>query len=227
MRSRSGCLRWCRAFALVFMLAALATSIVAQASARPVVHPGVGGPHFVGYPTIRSAALPSFDFTQLDGIAAAEVRLIAAAAAGREALDQLEIVNQRVNRVPARADRDNYGIEDYWATPQEFFRRGGDCEDYAIAKYAILERLGWPSDRMWVVVLRETLISPPHAVLLVEKDGILWTLDNLGDRVFEHGRVDFYRPAYSVNRHGVWSHDETLVTGVHHRSSAHAPRPAM
>lgn len=222
MPSRSGSLPWRRALALVLILA-LAPGLVARASARPVTHQGAGGPHFVGYPTIRSVALPSFDFARLDGVAAPAVRLIAAAAAGHEALDQLEIINQRVNRVPARADRDNYGLEDYWATPQEFFSKGGDCEDYAIAKYAILERLGWPSDRMWVVVLRETLMSPPHAVLLVEKDGLLWTLDNLADHVFEHGRVDFYRPAYSVNRHGLWSHDDMSVMAAHHRPSGHAP----
>ncbi len=108
--------------------------------------------------------------------------------------------------MPARDDLDNYGTDDHWATPREFFRNGGDCEDYAIAKYAALERLGWPAERMWIVVLRETVISLIHAVLMVEYDGRLWTLDNLGDGIFVHGQIDYYRPAYSLNRFGRWSH---------------------
>src|SRR5262249_5961815 len=110
-----------------------------------------------------------------------------------------------------------YGVEDHWATPQEFFRRGGDCEDYAIAKYAVLEHLGWPRERLWIVVMRETVISPIHAVLMVELEGRLWTLDNLSDRVFEHGRVDYYRPAYSLNRFGAWSHGGPVALAAYRR----------
>jgi predicted transglutaminase-like cysteine proteinase len=164
------------------------------------------GPRFVGYPTAPGSEPRHFDFARLDGPVAPAVRLIAGAAAQLAPLAQLQAVNERVNRVPMRDDLDNYGVDDYWATPAEFFRNGGDCEDYAIAKYAVLERLGWPPERMWIVVLRETVISPVHAVLMVQHDGRLWTLDNLGDRVFEHGRVDYYRPSYSLNRFGVWSH---------------------
>jgi predicted transglutaminase-like cysteine proteinase len=164
------------------------------------------GPRFAGYPTTPAKIHPRFNFARLDGAPSPEVERIAAAAAGLAPVVQLQAVNTRVNRVPARDDRANYGVDDYWATPQEFFRNGGDCEDYAIAKYAVLERLGWPRARMWVVVLRETVISPVHAVLMVEHDGSLWTLDNLGDRVFEHGRIGYYRPAYSLNRFGIWSH---------------------
>jgi predicted transglutaminase-like cysteine proteinase len=165
-----------------------------------------GGPRFAGLVTEPDRDAPHFDFARLDSDRAPAVRAIADSVAGLAPLAQLQAVNARVNRVPLRDDRDNYGVPDHWATPQEFFRRGGDCEDYAIAKLAVLERLGWPPARMWIVVLRETVISPMHAVLMVQHDGALWTLDNLGDRLFVHGQIDFYRPAYSLNRTGRWSH---------------------
>jgi predicted transglutaminase-like cysteine proteinase len=170
-------------------------------SARPIA-----GPSFVGYPTSRTASGPRFDFARLDGTPVPEVMRIAETVVGLAPLAQLQAINTRVNRVRARDDLVNYGVDDYWATPAEFFRNGGDCEDYAIAKYAVLERLGWPRERMWIVVLRETVISPIHAVLMVQYDGRLWTLDNLGDRVFVHGAIDYYRPSYSLNRFGIWWH---------------------
>jgi predicted transglutaminase-like cysteine proteinase len=195
--------RW---LSLVRVAAAAALLLAAgTATARPTVASATG-PRFVGYPTAHADAAPRFDFARLDEAPAREVREIAAAVAGLPPLAQLAAVNARINRVPFRDDWSNYGVADHWATPREFFRRGGDCEDFAIAKYAVLERLGWPPARMWIVVLRETVMSQVHAVLMVEHDGRLWTLDNLGDRPFEHGRLDYYRPAYSLNRFGSWSH---------------------
>jgi len=178
----------------------------ASATAPTAPTHAAAGPRFAGYPTRPSTPRFPFDFTRLDGPPAPEVRRIAETTRDLPPLAQLGAVNRLVNRVPTRDDRTNYGVADYWATPREFFRNGGDCEDYAIAKYAILEQLGWPPERMWIVVLRETMISPIHAVLMVHHDGRLWTLDNAGDRVFEHGGVDYYRPAFSLNRFGTWSH---------------------
>jgi predicted transglutaminase-like cysteine proteinase len=191
-----------------FRTVCLATALLGWAVAAPSRAGAAdgAGPHFTDYPTTHSAARPRFDFARIDGAATPEISRIAEAVGGLPALAQLQAVNTRVNRVPWRDDRDNYGQDDHWATPQEFFRKGGDCEDYAIAKYAVLERLGWPARRMWIVVLRETVISLVHAVLMVEHDGKLWTLDNLGDRIFVDGQIDYYRPAYSLNRFGSWSH---------------------
>jgi predicted transglutaminase-like cysteine proteinase len=53
----------------------------------------------------------------------------------------LKDVNTYVNSYPYRDDSDNYGISDYWATPEEFFsNQSGDCEDYAVAKYYLMKR---------------------------------------------------------------------------------------
>jgi predicted transglutaminase-like cysteine proteinase len=198
----------------------LCTTIV-QASPRADSDVGAG-PHFAGYVTeaghtAASHVRPRFDFAALDADHAPAVQQIARAVAHLTPRAQLQAVNARINRVPTRDDRDTYGVDDHWATPQEFFRNGGDCEDYAIAKYAVLERLGWPPERLWIVVMRETVISPIHAVLMVELDGRLLTLDNLGDRVFVHGQVDYYRPAYSLNRFGAWWHGGPVALAAYRR----------
>jgi predicted transglutaminase-like cysteine proteinase len=53
-------------------------------------------------------------------------------------LKNMEAVQAFVNEVPYMSDEENYGVKAYWAPPKEFFRRRhGDCEDYAIAKYAL------------------------------------------------------------------------------------------
>src|SRR5215831_1879270 len=86
------------------------------------------GPHFAGYPTKNALDAPRFDFARLDAAPAREVQEIAGALAGLPPLAQLTAVNARINRVPFRDDWSNYGVADHWATPREFFRRGGDCE---------------------------------------------------------------------------------------------------
>jgi predicted transglutaminase-like cysteine proteinase len=47
---------------------------------------------------------------------------------------QIGKVNRHLNRYRYITDIRNWNIEDYWATPQQFFIHDGDCEDYAIAK---------------------------------------------------------------------------------------------
>ena len=48
----------------------------------------------------------------------------------------LNKVNRFFNQVRFLADKDHWGKLDYWATPLELLAtNGGDCEDFAIAKY--------------------------------------------------------------------------------------------
>ena len=83
---------------------------------------------------------------------------------------------------------DNYGRSDYWATPLEFFRRSGDCEDYVIAKYQSLRLLGWPPEALRLVVVQDVVRDLPHAVLAVYLDGAIYILDNLSGTVLGRRR---------------------------------------
>ena len=51
------------------------------------------------------------------------------------AMEKVKAVNSYFNRWPYRLDIDVYGVSDYWATPGEFLKLSGDCEDYSITKY--------------------------------------------------------------------------------------------
>jgi len=82
------------------------------------------------------------------------------------AKDLLGPVNGFFNRLPYLTDQDHWGVVDYWATPSEFLASaGGDCEDYAIAKYFTLKELGVPVSRLRMVYARTWKSNGAHMVL--------------------------------------------------------------
>ncbi len=121
-------------------------------------------------------------------------------------LEQVRQVNNYLNQWRYRPDSDNWGRSDYWATPLEFLRRSGDCEDYAIIKYVSLRALGFSADRLRMVVLRDTLRNLAHAVLAVYVGGEVYILDNLSNAVLPQSRLSHYVPYYSVNEASRWAH---------------------
>jgi predicted transglutaminase-like cysteine proteinase len=129
---------------------------------------------------------------------------------GRDRFAQLVVVNQVMNGYSYISDRQNWGLEDHWATPKEFLSRFGDCEDYAIAKYFSLKRLGWPEESLRVVAVRDLERGVGHAVLVAFLGGRAWLLDNQMTEVTAIDRVARYQPIYSINEHHWWRH----VTGA-------------
>lgn len=121
-------------------------------------------------------------------------------------LERLNLVNQYLNRSPYIVDPVNWGLPDYWATPDEFFMKDGDCEDYAISKYITLKRMGVPADTMRLVVVQDENLRTPHAVLAVDMDGQTFILDNQVNTVLPHNQVLHYRPVYSINESNWWLH---------------------
>lgn len=128
---------------------------------------------------------------------------------GTQSLDQLRAVNRFINGWRYKTDRGNWGRSDYWATPLEFLRRSGDCEDYAIAKYVTLRELGFGPGQVRIVVVHDTLRDLPHAVLSATVDDETYILDNVSNAVLPHGRVRHYVPYYSVNEAARWAHIST------------------
>lgn len=118
-------------------------------------------------------------------------------------------VNRTVNRRPYVTDQENYGTSDHWATPAEFEARGGDCEDFAIAKYTLLKKMGVPAERMRVVVVRDLALSQQHAVLSVAVGDRHYILDNQSEQVLADSAIDHYRPVYSINERSWWLHMPT------------------
>ena len=121
-------------------------------------------------------------------------------------MTQLIELNRYFNRWPYKEDRENYGVSDYWASPLEFLRTAGDCEDYAIIKFASLRILGYENDALRIVVVMDTLRNLPHAVLSVRMDEKFYIMDSLYDAVLTDDRANFYVPQYSVNETTRWAH---------------------
>ena len=81
--------------------------------------------------------------------------------------------------------------------------RGGDCEDFAIAKYLALRGLGFPARDLRLLILYDERRQQAHAVLAVSRDGRELVLDNLHGAILPLGQLPHYRVRYAVNETGL------------------------
>lgn len=121
-------------------------------------------------------------------------------------MDTLKAVNTFFNKWPYRLDIEVYGQTDYWASPKEFLKLSGDCEDYSIAKYFALQQLGFKARNMRIVVIKDRIRNIGHAVLAVYMDDTAYILDNMSNLVLPHSKYQHYIPQYSVNGANRWAH---------------------
>ncbi len=115
-------------------------------------------------------------------------------------------VDAMMNKKKYIVDNKNWGKSDYWATPIEFMTRGGDCEDFAIAKYVALRALGVPEDRMRIAIVQDLEKDMPHAVLIVYSERGAVVLDNQSKIMKTASSVKHYKPIFSINRNAWWLH---------------------
>jgi predicted transglutaminase-like cysteine proteinase len=125
-------------------------------------------------------------------------------------IEKLKRVNNFFNQMRFLSDQKHWGKKDYWATPTEFLTtNGGDCEDFTIAKYFTLTKLGVGSARLrltYVKALKPNPVSQSHMVLtyFTTPDAEPLVLDNLVKQIRPaHMRKDLV-PVYSFNGDGLW-----------------------
>ena len=95
-------------------------------------------------------------------------------------MEKLKLTNDTLNNIPWIADPDLWKREDYWATPFETLATfGGDCEDIAFAKYAMLLMMGVPDNSMGFAYV-ENQGKERHMVLIYREDesSPVYVLDN-------------------------------------------------
>lgn len=119
---------------------------------------------------------------------------------------KVERVNAEINRHPYVPSMRNWGESNHWETPFEFFRKSGQCQDYAVTKYLLLRAAGVPADRLRVVVLYDTRLGLDHAVTVAYVDHQALMLDNQIPDVVPVESIDHYQPYYSINEQGWWLH---------------------
>ena len=84
------------------------------------------------------------------------------------------------HRLTWTSDEALYGRPEFWAVPAG---TRGDCEDYALAKYAQLRRMGVPGGALSLIYGRLKSTGEGHAVLAVHTDEGLLVLGSDNDAV--------------------------------------------
>lgn len=122
--------------------------------------------------------------------------------------EQLQFISAFFNNRRSISDLENYGEEEYWATPEEFLERGGDCEDFALAKYLALRYFGWPEEDLWLLLVENKQEDNRHAALAARRDGKMFILDNLSRPAYllltEEQFMQSFSPLYAINSYGIW-----------------------
>jgi predicted transglutaminase-like cysteine proteinase len=117
-------------------------------------------------------------------------------------LELLSSVNAFFNGVSYVSDLTQWGMDDYWASPAEMLAsNGGDCEDYAIAKYFALKELGVPIERLRITYVKAVRLNQAHMVLAYypEPNAVPLILDNLEGKVRPASERADLIPVYSFN----------------------------
>lgn len=127
--------------------------------------------------------------------------------------------NNRIRWVP---DLKVWQQKDYWATPLEVMGRGmGDCEDFAIAKYAMLVLAGVDVNRLRITYVKakidgaDGVRSTAHMVLAYYPDARAepLVLDNIVKDIRAASLRTDLTPVYGFNSRGLW------VGGAHNPAS--------
>lgn len=120
---------------------------------------------------------------------------------------RLEKVNAFFNRLTFVSDQLHWSQKDYWATPIEFLASdGGDCEDFALAKYFTLKLLGVAEEKLYLTYVKALALNQSHMVLTYyERPGAEpLVLDNLNGAIEPAGRRTDLLPVYTFNGSGLW-----------------------
>ena len=121
---------------------------------------------------------------------------------------QIRLVNRYVNGQKYEDDLVSSPSEagNQWETLAEFLSTGGDCEDFAVAKYFILRELGVDAEDMRIVVGKERQRTTYHAMLAVRFGEDVWLLEN-DNSIRRNGSRDIGRFVYAINELGIWDHE--------------------
>ena len=102
------------------------------------------------------------------------------------------------------SDLMQYHVEDLWSSPLATLAAGaGDCEDYAIAKFAALREAGVAPDDLRLVIMRSTLSGEDHAVVAARLEGHWRSLDNRYLVILEDVQIRRYHPMFVIDEHEV------------------------
>jgi predicted transglutaminase-like cysteine proteinase len=114
-------------------------------------------------------------------------------------------INRAVNlRIKPMSDWDQYGYIDFWASPlQTLSSDSGDCEDYAIVKYAALRELGVAPGDLRLMIVQDKMRQAQHAILAVRDENKWLILDNRTMIILNAEQARQYFPLFVIDYRGV------------------------
>jgi len=121
--------------------------------------------------------------------------------------NKLREVNNFFNQLRFISDEVHWKKKDYWATPIEFLStNGGDCEDFALAKYFTLRELGVPDKKLRLTYVKAIKLNQAHMVLsyFETPSSEPLILDNLDAEIRQASLRRDLLPVYSFNGKGLW-----------------------
>jgi predicted transglutaminase-like cysteine proteinase len=121
--------------------------------------------------------------------------------------EKIERVNDFFNQMEFVDDIIHWGKNDYWATPIEFLgTKGGDCEDFSIAKYFTLKAMGIADEKLNLTYVKALNYNVHHMVLTyyTEPEAEPLVLDNLIGEIKPASQRKDLIPIYSFNGTGLW-----------------------
>ena len=135
--------------------------------------------------------------------------------------EKLRLVNDFFNRIRYVSDLEHWGVEDFWATPAELLAsNGGDCEDYAIAKYFTLVAMHVDPNKLKITYVKARVNNKmiAHMVLTyyTQPNAVPLVLDSLNKQIRPATQRPDLTPVYAFNGDGLWivkSRSEKRVGG--------------
>ena len=121
--------------------------------------------------------------------------------------NKIESVNNFFNQLVYVPDDRLWGQNDYWAQPLEFLgARGGDCEDYSLAKYYTLMELGVAEEKLRLVYVKALEYNQFHMVIAYypNKKSDPLVLDNIKGVIYPATQRPDLLPVYSFDAKSLW-----------------------
>jgi predicted transglutaminase-like cysteine proteinase len=161
------------------------------------------------------------DRSQCTHQAALELLAIVDDAAGLRGRSQLGHINRAINlAIRPVSDMAAHGSIDVWSSPLETLaNHSGDCEDYAILKLAALLEAGISPENLRLVIVRDTLRSEDHAIVVARLDGQWLAMDNRNLAIVADTQLTAYAPLFLLQSDGARRYLNTSVASVEQNST--------
>jgi predicted transglutaminase-like cysteine proteinase len=138
-------------------------------------------------------------------VAAQRLIDISAEGAGRSVRARVGLINRAADlAISPVSDEMQWGVADHWSDPFEtLLSNRGDCEDYAILKYAALLEAGIPKDDVKILIFKNFFPNEDHAVVATRVDGQWLILDNRTLMLVRDTDVTRAIPEFVLDHEGV------------------------